>query len=392
MMYRSILLFLVGLVMFLSAAGQDIQPVTIRVVSADTTSTVESEASLPLPDLTTNLSIVIGEFIQKPRFESIYTEKVFFKVKRYSKLKTFEIILQDYVTHQGSEQWFLKHEELKNLKKQRWIYEGTQKTKDFELLDSLSKLALNSIGRGQELRRPNGVRYSPRRFSSAARTVISDFYLEPNPDADNFLLHVVNDEDTIRIPVAMLLETTNAKKIQRSYGFFYSKYKTALDKRMEEWREIKDEYAAYSEDYQNSTWTQQELAGVSNYRPRLVRSIGSFIGRFGTIMSPLINSPGGERVLFADYYTEEGDSLTPSSVYVLDYTLNTVYVFDRIRDVCYFPTSQFAVIVFDDQDQMGILKSSELKKARETRDKKQLVFDMAHPADLSFAEIQELGQ
>ncbi|GEM_PF-5839964 len=354
--------------------------ITIKVVAVDSSEIVtESPEVIPqvLDSAGFNLILCGSTERARPRLEQMYFDNVAFIVKRYSKLKTFEIIVQKNSSHEKRIKWYKGHQELKHLRKHRWIYEGDSVVQTFELLDSLTKNYLPKaiISRN----RTTGTFNNLKEYRSTFSPYITNFYLEENKVSDNFLLNIeLRGGQKLQIPVGILTEGTNAKRIQKLYMNFYDSYRKDLNERNEEWKRTDEEYREYLKEFESDGWTKTEVNNPSNFRT----PFGMMRGRRLSNKLPVI----------ADYLTTDNKPIKPLTIYVVDFTLNSVYVFTDIRSVYYFNSNNTAIMVEDQDKNLGILNTSEFKETEVRKEKRQLRFDMKFSADLLLNDLLALAE
>lgn len=333
----------------------------------------------------------------KTKLPNLYTEKVFFKVKKYSKLKSFKISLLDYTTIVEKEDLCKQYPEYNLLRKYEWLYEGSEMNSTFKMLDSLSRVIRKSY-RGFEEKDNKKRSYSPKRYSIDGSTIIEDIYLKANPDADNFLLIIIVLGNEITLPVSILTNDTKAKKIKKMYSEFYINYSETYQQRRETWNLQEKSYKIRVDDYNNNEWSEQELARGTKYKRKYSdRPIRSFtIGNIGItnidMTIPLNNTKNPRLPLIADYYEKTtNQAIQPTNIYVLDYSANSVYSSTQIRDSYYYPASKSAIIVKFNNNKLGLLSSKEFEKTMISGEKRQLYFTIYNSSDISLKDLQQIG-
>ncbi|MFK7755652.1 MAG: hypothetical protein AB8B53_01845 [Flavobacteriales bacterium] len=346
-MFRIMLLLAVTNIFLSNTKAQ----VVIKVVAQDSISSINSVEEPPMAPIPSISDFFISEgfalswrlpALQLP--EPLLYESIAFKVKRFSKLKTFELILSDFHTLEKTLPWYETYPELKELKKHRLIYEGNNASEDFNLLDSIAAETRKERRDLFEFKRRKNIRYNPRRFKPIAHPVISEFYLQENKASDNFLLTLVYKGEEFSFPVGLLLESTSAKKIQRTYGKFYREYTQSLEARRLSRKETEEAHSAYLEPF------------------------------------PLLP-------LSADFLTDKGETVIPTLIHIVDFTADTVYIYNSMELAFFDTKGQSAIVIVDSENRVGMLEISEFPKFQTIGWRRQLTFDMKPNSEETLAEL-----
>jgi len=375
--------FTLTLVLFCIFHFGTLSQITMKVVSPATTEKNVDSFDLPIviEELldSAGFSVMPGGTRSQLPLRQIFYDNIFFSVKRYSKLKTFEIIIHKNYSNFSRNNWHKKHSEIKHLKKHRWIYEGDSISQNYALLDSISDQCWYTQRLPVNFRKRSRRRGFPGTYLASPSPYLRDFYLEENTDSDNFILNIeLFSGEKIQIPLGILTESTNAKKIQQLYSGFYKLYNRDLKKRKNSWSTIEESYAEYLEDYLENGWTEEEIKRSSfNNRGAL-----SFLRTQSQRTRPLI----------ANYFKSDSLGLKPSTIYVVNYTYKTVYVFSDILSAFYFHLNNTAIMVIDENNQLGVLNKSDFQTSQVKAKKRSLYFEMNYSANEFLYDLIELAK
>lgn len=265
--------------------------------------------------------------------------------------------------------------ELKNFNRYYWFIDGKDQKAELKRFDSLSTYVKIYNERMRDWR------YSPNREDSLSReynlilgaNLVEDVWVEPNYEADNFLLNFVMCGDTIRFEILPGINGSYTRRIQAQNDRIYSSYLKELNKRKGVWKTIDDKHGDYIEKYNEgmvvhrqevmayekdkAAYLFEKRKEVATYEASSFNVQRSFqIDGFGYWNCDVINRMIEPKHLMAGLYNEELERLNPKELMIVDITNNGVLRYSNgTGKKLYDNKSSNAIIAFLDDEQIALL-------------------------------------
>jgi Leucine-rich repeat (LRR) protein len=249
--------------------------------------------------------------------------------------------------------YFKKYSEIRILKQIQWIYAGDVYKDDYAKLKSISKRT-----------------YRGKNKNKYILPETEDLWLKQNPKGDNYILVFAGKYDTVEIPVYSDMGGKQAGQIKNRNEKFYNKYKKELDIRRKNWDSIDEEYENNFDQYQKELeeFRKTMIAHdptLSNSHPLLEMQVK----RSFQLSKPGLWTLSGIKIMnrmerkTLKFINQMNQPLKPLQLMILDFKTNTVITFNPNEEVFFDSESPNAIIVFNQNKSIGILKISEFENA-----------------------------
>lgn len=289
-------------------------------------------------------------------------EVMLFRIRRYPKLNSFVIQVNNRKGHNRYHADKI-YSEAKYLSTKELIYEGQYVERDYEILENI----LDSVrDRYRHNRRDNSYPISKRDIREGPE-LISDFYLKSNPEADNFILTIVYRGEILEFPVAIHSTRSNPKVVQKEYRKFYSRYAASFKERSRNWEVADSSFEAFRLENLNIRWSALRAEAIDSggrlYLP--VSALRFSIGGLGVINCdvPLPIIPENPQLLVRASYRSQEDKVIKNKrmTYVLDYTNNAAYRYQKGSPASLYKNSFSMIVVQLDNGKMGLVRYDQIK-------------------------------
>jgi len=235
---------------------------------------------------------------------------------------------------------------------------------------------------------------------------ITDFWLEPNVNRDNFnfVCSILGNE--VRVPVIPSNLSNRPEVAQRRIKSFYKKYTKALNERKEDWAIIDEKFNLKMEEYYSMMGNYDEQMKKYNeelkkYNEISLNQLKTFavteggvirsfqLAGFGTFNCDVRYRMVNPKPLLANLENSDGEKLEISRLYILDKVNNGLLTFNGLSEAFFDDKSINCMIAILPNDRIGVLSSDQFNSINLGSKEYTAVLDIFDMKSMSINELRK---